>query len=125
MQAWVHDSWSLLHGGRTPHEAREKIAEQEFSERMVLLERLVILLQFFWQQCAMAAFWQVQDSLRSVQRDVSALMQFGDPLVPTAVYASAEGQMVKDLLSGAAPRLSACHAELSAEGHTHTNPRGM
>ena len=73
VQAWVHDSWSWLHGGRTPHEAREKIAEQEFSERMVLLERLVILLQPFLRQCAAAAFWQVQDSLRSVQRDVSAL----------------------------------------------------
>ena len=73
VQAWVHDSWSWLPGGRTPHEAREKIAEQEFSERMVLLERLVILLQPFLRQCATAAFWQVQDSLRSVQRDVSAL----------------------------------------------------
>ena len=71
--AWVHDSWSWLHGGRTPHEAGEKIAEQEFSERIVLLERLVILLQPFLRQCATAAFWQVQDSLRSVQRDVSAL----------------------------------------------------
>ena len=73
VQAWVHDSWSWLPGGRTPHEARERIAEQEFSERMVLLERLVILLQPFLRQCATAAFWQVQDSLRSVQRDVSAL----------------------------------------------------
>ena len=73
MQAWVHDSLSWLQGGRTPHEAREKIAEQEFSKRMVLLERLVILLQPFLQQCATAAFWQVQDSLRSVKRDVSAL----------------------------------------------------
>ena len=73
VQAWVHDSWSWLHGGRTPHEALEKIAEQEFSERMVLLERLVILLQPFLRQCATAAFWQVQDSLRSVQHNVSAL----------------------------------------------------
>ena len=73
VQAWVHDSWSWLHGGRTLHEAREKIAEQEFRERMVLLERLVILLQPFLRQCATTAFWQVQDSLRSVQRDVSAL----------------------------------------------------
>ena len=80
VQAWVHDSWSLLHGGRTPHEAREKIAEQECSEGMVLLERLVILLQFFWQQCAMAAFWQVQDLLRSVQRDVSALQSDSNAL---------------------------------------------
>ena len=73
VQAWVHDSWSWLPGVRTPHEARERIAEQEFSERMVLLERLVILLQPFLRECATAAFWQVQDSLRSVQRDVSAL----------------------------------------------------
>ena len=73
VQAWVHDSWSWLHGGRTPHEAREEIAEQEFSERMVLPERLVILLQPFLRRCATAAFWQVQDLLRSVQRDVSAL----------------------------------------------------
>ena len=73
VQTWVHDSWSWLQGGRTPHEARKKIAEQEFSERMVLLERLVILLQPFLRQCATAAFWQVQNSLRSVQRDVSAL----------------------------------------------------
>ena len=73
MQAWVHDSWSWLHRGRMPHEAREKIAEQEFSERMVLLERLVILRQPFMRQCATAAFWQVHDLWRSVQRDVSAL----------------------------------------------------
>ena len=73
VQAWVHDSWSWLHGGHTPHEAREKIAEQKFSERMVLLERLVILLQPFLRQSATAAFWQVQDSLRSVQHDVLAL----------------------------------------------------
>ena len=73
VQAWVHDSWSWLHGGRTPHEAREKIAEQEFSKRRVLLERLVILLQPYLRQCATAAFWHVQDWLRSVQRNVSAL----------------------------------------------------
>ena len=57
-----------------------------------------------------------------LERDV---MQFGDLLGQTAVYASADRQMVRDLLSGAAPRLSACRAELSAEGHAHTNPRGM
>ena len=57
VQAWVHDTRSWLHGGRTPHEAREKIAEQEFSKRMVLLELLVILLQPFLRQCATAAFW--------------------------------------------------------------------
>ena len=73
VQAWVHDDWSWLHGGRTPHEAREKIAEQEFSKRMVLLERLVISLQPFLRQCPTAALWYVHDSLRSVQRDVSAL----------------------------------------------------
>ena len=53
------------------------------------------------------------------------VMQFGDPLGSTAVYASADRQMVRDLLSGAAPRLSACRAEVSAEGHAHTNPRGL
>ena len=73
VQAWVHDDWSWLHRGHMPHEAPEKIAEQEFSEQMVLLERLVILLQPFLRQCATAAFWQVQDSLRSVQRHRSAL----------------------------------------------------
>ena len=73
VQAWVYDDWSWLHRGSRPHEASEKIAEHEFNERMVLLERLVILLQPFLRQCATAAFWQVQESLRSVQRDVSAL----------------------------------------------------
>ena len=53
------------------------------------------------------------------------VMQFGDPSGPTAVYASADRQMVRDLLSGAAPRLSACRAELNAEGHAHTNPPGL
>ena len=32
-----------------------------------------------------------------------SVMQFEDPLGPTAVYASADRQMVRDLLSGAAP----------------------
>ena len=44
-------------------QACEKIAGQEFSEGMVLLEGLVILLQPFLRQFATAAFWQVQDSL--------------------------------------------------------------
>ena len=80
VQARVHDDWSWLHGRRTPHEAHERIAEQEFSERMVLLEPLVILLQPFLRQCATAAFWQVQDSLRSVQRNVSALQNDSNTL---------------------------------------------
>ena len=35
VQAWVHDSWSWLHGGRTPHEAREEIAATIYVQFLV------------------------------------------------------------------------------------------